>query len=46
MAGHALAWAGVGASKVRVNHAATAGWNDSKVLMGVRGGIPPYTLPP
>src|SRR5450432_2142636 len=32
-AGHARSCAGVGASKVRKNHAATAGWNESRALM-------------
>src|SRR5271156_4719564 len=30
IAGHAWACAGVGASKVRVNHEATAGWKESR----------------
>src|SRR5580658_5660076 len=32
IAGHAWACAGVGASKVRVNHEATAGWKESRTL--------------
>src|ERR1700737_901196 len=32
-AGHARSCAGVGASKVRENQAATAGWNESRVFM-------------
>src|SRR5450631_1953488 len=47
MAGHASACACVGASKVRVNHAATAGWNDSRALMtgALQGGFQYHTPP-
>src|SRR5271163_2067609 len=43
-AGHARSCAGVGASKVRENQAATAGWNESRAFMAWRQqGAPSIT---
>src|ERR1700680_3133177 len=43
-AGQAATCASVGASKVRENHAATAGWNEFRTLMarGLKGEISVY----
>src|SRR5271156_5464522 len=43
-AGHARSCAGVGASKVRENQAATAGWNESRAFMMSAAGAPSITL--